>query len=116
MLHGSVIGDVGRMDRLIEIHSKVETETDYGFRESSTLLSEEFAEELPKTRTMREEIMGGKESSIQEVHFRIRVETKVTTKHWIKYDGYNYDIITILPEGRDYQVLVTQLRPDAQWQ
>lgn len=116
MLNANKIQDVARMDRPIEIYSRVDIETDYGFRESSVLLSDEWAEELPKTRTMREEIMGGKESSIQEVHFRIRVETEVTTKHFVKYNGYYYDIITILPEGRDYQVLVTQLRPDAQWQ
>ena len=115
MLHGGKIKDSARMDRVIEIYRRVSQETDYGFRETDTLLSEEWAEEVPKTRMMREDIVGGKEASIQEVHFRIRIETKVTTSDWVKYDGQYYDIITKLPEGRDYQVLVTSLRPNSQY-
>lgn len=103
------------MDRVVEIYRRVASETDYGFRERDTLLSEEWAEEVPKTRTMREDIVGGKEASIQEVHFRIRRETRVTTSELVKYDGQYYDIITILPEGRDYQILVTSLRPNSQY-
>lgn len=114
MLHGKGIQDIGHMDRVIEIYSRQDTETDFGSRKSYVLLSTEWAEEIPKTRTMREEVMGGKEASIQETHWRIRKETPVTTKNTIKSDGYYYDIITILREGRDYQVLVTQLRPDSQ--
>lgn len=115
MLHGGKIKDLARMDRVIEIYRRVKEKTHHSFREYDTLLSEEWAEELPKTRTMREEIDGGKEASIQEVHFRIRRETAVTTKDWIKYDGVYYDIITILHEGRDYQILVTSLRHDSQY-
>jgi len=115
MLNGSVIKDLARMDRPIKIYSTVDSETDYGFRSVNQLVSSEWAEELPKTRMMTEGVMGGKEASTQEIHFRIRKATTVTTKHYLLYDGQVYDIITILPEGRDYQVLVTQLKPDAQW-
>lgn len=115
MLDGRRNKELGRMDRVIEIYQRVANETDYGFRESDVLLSEEWAEEMAKTRTMREEISGGKEASIQEVHFRIRQETPVTTSEYIKYDGQYYDIITILPEGRRYKVLVTTLRPNSQY-
>jgi len=115
MLHGGKIKDLARMDRIVEIYQRVENETDYGFRQTDNLLSEEWAEEVPKTRTMREEITGGKEASVQEVHFRIRKETPVTTSEYIKYDGQYYDIITILTEGRDYKVLVTTLRHNSQY-
>jgi head-tail adaptor len=115
MLHGRGARDIGHLDRVVEIYNRQAADTDYSFKEANVLVSEEFAEELPRTRKMREDIMGGKESSIQEVHFRIRKETPVTTKHFIRYDGMWYDIITILPEGRDYQVLVTELRHDSQF-
>lgn len=115
MLHGSKIKDLSKMDKFVEIYQRVANETDYGFRETDVLLSEEWAEEVPKTRTMREEVTGGKEASIQEVHFRIRADTRLTTSELVKYDGQYYDIITILPEGRDYQVLVTSLRHNSQY-
>lgn len=115
-LHGGRLKDIARMDRVVEIYDRVATDTDYSFTESDVLVSTEWAEELPQTRTMREEIFAGKEGSMQEVRFRVRKSSPVTTKHWIKYDGQLYDIITVLNEGRDFLVLVTQLRPDHQWQ
>jgi head-tail adaptor len=115
MQHSAQIRDVGDLDRVIQIYNRNATDTDFAFTESNVLLSTEWAQEVPKTRTMQEVIAGGKESSLQEVHFRIRKETTVTTRDYVKYDSDWYDVITILPEGRDYKVLVTTLKPDAQW-
>lgn len=115
MLHGGKVRDVGRMDRVIEVYNRVANDTDYSHNYTNVLVSTEWAEEIPVTRMMREDVMGGKEASIQEVRWRVRYECPATTSHSVKWDGYFYDIITILNEGRDYKVLVTQLRPDNQW-
>ena len=115
-LHEGEIRDIGDLDDPIEIYNRVSSDTDYSFTESNVLVSSEWAQLIAKTRTMREEVAGGKESSVQEVHWRVRKSAVITTKNWIKSveDGYWYDIITILPKGRDYKILVTQLRHDAQ--
>lgn len=107
--------DVADLDRVIRIYKATEVNTDYSYRTTFTLISEQFAQLVAKTRKMTEDISAGKESSMQEVHWRIRVETDVTTNYYIWYDSQWYDIITILPENRDYQLLVTELKHDAQW-
>lgn len=114
-LHGSRARNIGLLDRWVEIYKRTEQETEFGFQHVDVLVAETWAEEIPKTRTMREEIMGGKESSIQETHWRVRYEIEAATSYWVKFEDYLYDIITILPEGRDYKILVTQLRENLQY-
>lgn len=115
MQNAKSVRDIGDFDRYIQIYAVTETDTDYSYRETTTLVESVFAQELPKTRMMNESIEGGKESAMQEIHWRVRKEVTATVGHMIWYDSQWYDIITINPEARDYKILVSQLRHDAQW-
>lgn len=117
MLHAKVTKDLAKMDRKISIYGVTEVEVDYGGTRkvlSAQPLATVWAYLEPKFRMMQEGIMSAKETSLQEFHWIIRKNSSLTLDQTaqVHYGGFVYDIIAIMPEGRDMQRLVTELKEE----
>jgi len=100
-----------RLDRKISIMTESVSRTTSGASDIShpSVLASVFARVRYVTRTQKEQMYGGRETSIQEVHFDIRYRSDLDKVKMVDYEGGRYDIITIMERGRkQYQTLVTQ--------
>lgn len=103
-----------RLDQRIEILTQTDNRTSGGAIDMTfSTLSTISARVRYVARTQKESTIGGRETSIQEVHFDIRYNPSVSMDKvkMVRYKSLLYDIITILERGRSqYLTLVTQFK------
>lgn len=101
-----------RRDRKIALMRQVDVRDASGSVEQDyELLADVWADVRYPSRTQKENIDGGRETSFQEVHFDIRYRSDVDKTVMVDYNEDRFDIITVKEVGRkDALVLVCTWR------